>query len=99
MSKRNPMPDLLFDPDVNHAEHLSGGYMTDWVECSCGWRSNSFWDGDDLAHDEWVKHKAGIHVYVLKGEGYGCGCRLECEETFKSMRVRELEEELEELKR
>ena len=95
---KEDLPDLKFDPYAQHEEIYDGGYMVDWVRCSCGWRSNSYWDGDDLAHDEWVKHEHGIHVYVLEGTGYDCMCRVDCEETFKSVEIRRLEKRLEELR-
>ena len=31
-------------------------YMTDACFCSCGWRSNDYWDGDVFAYQEWQKH-------------------------------------------
>jgi len=96
---KEDLPDLKFDPDATHEESFpDDGYMTDRAECSCGWRSTSYWDGDDLAHDDWVRHTKGIHVYVVEGKGYDCKCRPDCEETFKTVEIRRLEKKLEDLR-
>lgn len=33
-----------------------GVHMVDQYECSCGWKSASYWDGAEWAYDEWLEH-------------------------------------------
>lgn len=40
-----------------HTPSTKGEGFSDWVECSCGWRSHSYWDGVDFAMDEWKRHE------------------------------------------
>jgi hypothetical protein len=42
-------------------EHVAkniGTYMCDQMECCCGWKSKSFFDGAGWAMDEWREHVA-----------------------------------------
>jgi len=34
--------------------------ISDWVECSCGWKSQQYWDGMEYALDEWKLHQAEV---------------------------------------
>lgn len=40
-------------------EYVSKG-MSDNFVCSCGWKSNGYWDGAEWAWDEWEKHAKQI---------------------------------------
>lgn len=35
---------------------LDAGFMLDQAECSCGWRSQVYFDGDVYAWHEWKNH-------------------------------------------
>ncbi len=42
-------------------EHVSsnlGEGMLDELQCTCGWKSKPYWDGADIAWDEWIEHVA-----------------------------------------
>lgn len=39
-----------------------GGAMLDQIICSCGWKSQTYFDGGVYAHSEWKKHVAKSHV-------------------------------------
>jgi hypothetical protein len=39
-----------------HSYDNIGVTVFDQGVCSCGWLGSNFWDGGDLAFDEWVKH-------------------------------------------
>ncbi len=41
---------------IGHTQKIEGATMDDTCVCTCGWRSRTYWDGDDLAYQEWVKH-------------------------------------------
>jgi hypothetical protein len=34
--------------------------MTDVALCECGWISRGYWDGRDLALDEWDEHLENV---------------------------------------
>jgi len=36
--------------------------LIDYANCSCGWQSNPYYDGRDLAKQEWVLHAAGADL-------------------------------------
>ena len=38
---------------------LPGG-MLDQIICSCGWESETFFDGAEYAHSEWKRHVASL---------------------------------------
>lgn len=38
------------------ATYKGDGGHGDRYECSCGWESNTYWDGDHWAWQEWVDH-------------------------------------------
>lgn len=45
--------------EINHFGSYQAGEkndMCDYWACSCGWKSNGYSDGADLAQAEWVKH-------------------------------------------
>jgi len=37
-------------------KYQSAGYMCDEYVCSCGWKSQGYFDGSEYAWDEWVRH-------------------------------------------
>lgn len=37
-----------------------GWVLADQAGCSCGWVGPVYWDGADLAKDQWEKHVAKI---------------------------------------
>lgn len=41
-------------------KYSSGGGLSDGVICSCGWKSNQYWDLIEAASDEWIKHAKEI---------------------------------------
>lgn len=43
-------PQHVGEPTVKHSN--------DYVKCSCGWKSEGYWDGMVYAWDEWRKHVA-----------------------------------------
>lgn len=42
--------------EINHIQEMVGITMDDTCECSCGWRSSTYHDGQHWAFEEWVKH-------------------------------------------
>jgi len=42
--------------DLGHKVKYIGTGMSDQFECSCGWKSNGYWDGREWAWDEFIKH-------------------------------------------
>ena len=45
---------------LGHVPKYTGQGCADQYECSCGWKSNGYWDGAEWAWNEWVKHAKGI---------------------------------------
>lgn len=43
-----------------HAFTIEGVTMDDTLVCACGWKSQTYWDGDDLAYSDWLKHLEGL---------------------------------------
>lgn len=43
-----------------------GVTVFDQGACSCGWRGKGYWDGADLAYDDWMKH---IEAVAKQGTG------------------------------
>ena len=41
-------------------KYVSGGGLSDGVECLCGWKSRQYWDLVEAASDEWIKHAKEI---------------------------------------
>ncbi|MDP3697784.1 MAG: hypothetical protein Q8R55_07295 [Candidatus Taylorbacteria bacterium] len=41
-------------------EYGSGGGHSDGYICSCGWKSNQYWDLAEAAWDEWLEHAKEI---------------------------------------
>ena len=39
-----------------HNVKFIGVHMLDQYECSCGWKSNPYFDGDHWAYKEWLDH-------------------------------------------
>jgi hypothetical protein len=39
-----------------HAYTEEGMTMDDRFVCSCGWKSETFWDGREYAYDTWREH-------------------------------------------
>lgn len=42
--------------EINHIGFATSEGMTDWHECSCGWKSKPCFDGAEYAQQDWVKH-------------------------------------------
>ena len=42
--------------EINHFGSSRSDATLDRHECSCGWQSNPYEDGQDLAFKEWVTH-------------------------------------------
>ncbi len=43
--------------DLGHVpEYQNPTYMTDGYICSCGWKSRTYFDGEEYAFDEWKRH-------------------------------------------
>lgn len=36
--------------------------IVDYCYCSCGWESRGYWDGMELALQEWIAHQAEVGV-------------------------------------
>lgn len=51
---RETMIEAAAPEHVARVEEVS--YMSDQCICSCGWRSDRFWDGAGYAHGQWIKH-------------------------------------------
>jgi hypothetical protein len=41
---------------IGHTYTIKGVTMDDRCFCSCGWKSNPYWDGAEWAYKEWVEH-------------------------------------------
>lgn len=41
---------------TEHKPTTKSEHMVDWVECSCGWRSDDYFDGREFALLEHSKH-------------------------------------------
>jgi len=41
-----------------HEAEPRGTGFTDYLTCSCGWKSNMYWDGMEYAYSEWKRHVA-----------------------------------------
>ena len=41
---------------LGHIPDFQSEYMTDRIECSCGWKSFCFFDGMSYAFSDWKKH-------------------------------------------
>jgi len=55
---------------VEHkGEYVSCGWMLDGWKCSCGWESNSFFDGAEYAESEFKRHVAEAGRAALKEMG------------------------------
>ncbi len=39
-----------------HAPQYKSEFMSDWVDCACGWQSDGFWDLVEAAEEQWRKH-------------------------------------------
>lgn len=49
----------MSDPEFKFAD--LGGGMLDQIICSCGWESDTFFDGAEYAHSEWKRHVKQSH--------------------------------------
>lgn len=49
-----------------HIYNNIGVTVFDQAQCSCGWTGNGYWDGADLAYDEWIRHANGEDVKVFE---------------------------------
>ena len=45
-----------------HRLSYTGEGMSDVCSCSCGWESSGYWDGQEYAFDEWVKHLGAMSM-------------------------------------
>lgn len=45
---------------TGHTGHNIGRAMSDQIECSCGWKSYSYWDGAEWAWEDFDKHLASL---------------------------------------
>ena len=45
---------------LGHVSQYVGASMSDQYKCSCGWKSNRFWDLVEAAIDEWINHAKDI---------------------------------------
>lgn len=65
---------------VGHTGKWIGSGHTDQIECSCGWKSNGYWDGDHWAEDEFNKHldevQSKVKIYDTRGTGAAVGAAL-----------------------
>ena len=41
---------------IEHTQKIKESSTIDTCICSCGWESNSYWDGAEYAYNEWVEH-------------------------------------------
>lgn len=41
---------------LGHVPESQSDAMSDRCVCLCGWQGTWFWDGEDLAWDEWAEH-------------------------------------------
>ena len=41
---------------INHEMRMTGAGLIDQASCSCGWESRPYYDGRDLAQEEWETH-------------------------------------------
>ena len=57
--------------EVGHAPTADGFHISDWVTCACGWESPHFWDGMDLAFDEWYEHVHDSLIAEFDDAGVG----------------------------
>jgi hypothetical protein len=39
-----------------HKRKMVSVGLSDHCECSCGWKSPGYWDGQEYAFDDWQKH-------------------------------------------
>mgnify|MGYP001592758324 CR=1 FL=1 len=46
-------------------KHIGNGMCDDYT-CSCGWKSNGYWDGAEWAWAEWEKHAKQILKVEVK---------------------------------
>lgn len=53
------------EAELHEGKYKSAGYMLDSWECSCGWQSRPYFDGDHWAEAEWKKHVADSLASVL----------------------------------
>lgn len=42
-----------------HTFTIEGVTMDDTLVCACGWKSETYWDGQEWAYEEWLKHLVG----------------------------------------
>src|SRR3989344_5563083 len=47
-------------------------FMSDEVHCSCGWKSEGYWDMVEAAWDDWREHVAG-EMGIVSKKCPGCG--------------------------
>lgn len=49
---------------IGHVGTPSSEFMTDFHNCSCGWESGPYFDGDVYAYEAWLKHitEAGADI-------------------------------------
>ena len=45
---------------------LHGTTLDDSYHCSCGWKSKPYWDGADLAHNDWLEHIKALGALLPK---------------------------------
>jgi hypothetical protein len=50
----------MSDPDFKWWDGGAGS-MLDQIICSCGWESQTYFDGQEYAHSEWKKHVTQSH--------------------------------------
>jgi hypothetical protein len=41
--------------------NLGPGSLLDQAKCSCGWESQTYFDGQEYAHADWVRHAKAAH--------------------------------------
>jgi hypothetical protein len=46
----------LVSDDAHEGNYEDRGHMLDGWKCSCGWKSQTYFDGAEYARTEWKKH-------------------------------------------
>ena len=66
MNKARYHAEINAGKEIGHTQKIEGVTMDDTCVCSCGWKSNTYWDGNDLAYADWVTHikeRGAIVIY------------------------------------
>lgn len=48
---------------LGHTVSIKGVTQDDTAHCSCGWKGSPYWDGSNLAFNEWCNHVQSVRVH------------------------------------